>query len=116
MQDISGISWIEAQFLKHAVDELSRCRMTLKWTYAMAHFLAPGNKKQILEDIQADLEKAVEQLAQLIEEPVEEGSVRDLRQRVVDKMVYVQKRHEIVLHDTATGLLEGTWEWDVPLE
>ncbi|EIN07986.1 hypothetical protein PUNSTDRAFT_135502 [Punctularia strigosozonata HHB-11173 SS5] len=116
MQDKSGISWIEAQFLRRAVDELSRCRATLKWTYAMAHFLAQGNKKQMLEDIQADLEKAVEQLAQLIEEPIEEGSVRDLRARVVDKMVYVQKRHEVVMKDTAAGLMEGSWDWDAPLE
>lgn len=39
--------------MRDAVNELTRCRVTLKWTYAMAYFLAAGNKKQIFEDIQA---------------------------------------------------------------
>ena len=39
--------------MRDAVDELTRCRLTLKWTYAMAYFLAPGNDKEIFEAIQA---------------------------------------------------------------
>ena len=39
--------------MRDAVDELTRCRVTLKWSYSMAYFLAPGNDKQIFEDIQA---------------------------------------------------------------
>ena len=39
--------------MQSAVDELNKCRQTLKWTYAMAHFLSAGNKKQMFEDIQA---------------------------------------------------------------
>ena len=30
--------------------------------------------------------------------------------------VYVQKRHQILLDDVATGLLEETWDWTIPLE
>lgn len=30
--------------------------------------------------------------------------------------VYVQGRHEILLRDTAEGLAEGRWEWNVLLE
>lgn len=39
--------------MRQAVDELTKCRRTLKWTYAMAHYLATGNPKQIFEDLQA---------------------------------------------------------------
>ncbi|KAH8117138.1 hypothetical protein DFH11DRAFT_1579466 [Phellopilus nigrolimitatus] len=116
IQESSDLSWIETYFMQHAVDELTRCRRTLKWTYAMAHFLASGNKKQMFEDIQADLEKAVERLSQLIDEPIEDTSAKDLRQRVMDKTVYVQKRHEVMLVDVARGLAEGHWDWMVPLD
>ncbi len=39
--------------MQTAVEELSNCRQTLKWSYAMAHFLTKDNKKQLFEDIQA---------------------------------------------------------------
>jgi ariadne-1 len=52
-QDETGMSWIEAQYMRHAVEELSRTRLTLKWTYAMAHFLEAGNDKHIFEDNQS---------------------------------------------------------------
>jgi ariadne-1 len=53
VQDETGMSWIEAQYMHHAVEELSKCRSTLKWTYATAHFLALNNDKTIFEDIQS---------------------------------------------------------------
>lgn len=52
MQITSNLTWIEVQFAKKAVDEVSKCRMTLKWTYAMAYYLAKGNQKQLFEDNQ----------------------------------------------------------------
>jgi hypothetical protein len=39
--------------MEQAVDELTKCRLTLKWSYAMAYFLAKGNDKEIFEDLQA---------------------------------------------------------------
>ena len=39
--------------MQTAVNELTKCRQTLKWTYAMAHFLVKGNSKTMFEDIQA---------------------------------------------------------------
>ncbi|OSX64891.1 hypothetical protein POSPLADRAFT_1044325 [Postia placenta MAD-698-R-SB12] len=116
VQENSNLSWIEAKFVQNAVDELTACRLTLKWSYAMAYFLAAGNQKEMFEDIQADLEKAVEALSQLLEESIEESTIKTLRQRMMDKTVYVQGRHEILLRDTAEGLAEGRWEWNVLLE
>lgn len=63
-----------------------------------------------------DLEKAVEDLSELLEGPIEPENIPGLRQKVTDKTVYVQKRNEIVLEDTAKGFLEGRWKWNVTVE
>ncbi|PPQ92982.1 hypothetical protein CVT25_000183 [Psilocybe cyanescens] len=113
MQITSALTWIEVQFMKKAVEEVDKCRMTLKWTYAMAYYLAKGNEKELFEDNQRDLEKAVEDLSELLESPIEADQIPTLRQQVTNKTVYVQKRNEIVLEDTANGFLEDRWRWNV---
>jgi ariadne-1 len=52
MQVTSSLTWIEVQFAKKAVDVVSKCRMTLKWTYAMAYYLEKDNQKELFEDNQ----------------------------------------------------------------
>ncbi|KAL4244137.1 RBR-type E3 ubiquitin transferase [Abortiporus biennis] len=116
MQITSQLTWIEVQFMKKAVDEVFKCRMTLKWTYAMAYYLEKGNEKELFEDNQRDLERAVEELSELIESPIDPETISVLRQKVTDKAVYVQKRNEIVLEDTANGFQDGRWKWNVPVE
>jgi len=116
MQLTTELTWIEVQFLKKALDEVLRCRMTLKWTYAMAYYLEKDNNKELFEDNQRDLEKAVEDLSELMESPIEPESIPTLRQKITDKTVYVQKRNEIMLEDTANGFREGRWEWNIQLD
>jgi len=82
----------------------------------MAYYLAKGNEKELYEDNQRDLEKAVEDLSELLESPIEAENIPTLRQKVTDKTVYVQKRNEIVLEDTATGFIEGRWKWNATVE
>lgn len=48
MQITSNLTWIEVQFAKKAVDEVIKCRMTLKWTYAMAYYLEKGKVPSIM--------------------------------------------------------------------
>nr|GAT59280.1 predicted protein [Mycena chlorophos] len=116
MQVTSTLTWIEVQFMKKAVEELDKCRVTLKWTYAMAYYLAKGNEKEMFEDNQRDLERAVEELSELVEAPLDPETITSLRQKVTDKTVYVQKRNAIVLDDTAQGFLDGRWAWNVAVE
>ncbi|KAF9237439.1 hypothetical protein BU15DRAFT_48647 [Melanogaster broomeanus] len=116
MQITSDLTWIEVQFMKKAVDEVEKCRMTLKWTYAMAYYLEKGNEKELFEDNQRDLERAVEDLSELLESPIDTEAISTLRQKVTDKTVYVSKRNEIMLEDTAKGYLEGRWTWNVSVE
>ena len=87
MQITSELTWIQVQFIKKAVDVVFKCRMTLKWTYAMAYYLALGNEKELFEDNQRDLEKAVEDLSELLEQPIEPENIATLRQKMTDKTV-----------------------------
>lgn len=142
MQETSELTWIQVQFAKKAVDEVIKCRMTLKWTYAMGYYLGASNnpispnvlgvtvasdladtffvplfteksnQKELFEDNQRDLEKAVEALSELLERPIEPETVASLRQQITDKTVYVLKRNEVMLEDTANGFLESRWNWN----
>jgi len=115
MQVTSKLTWIEVQFARKAVDVVTKCRMTLKWTYAMAYYLEKDNQKELYEDNQRDLERAVEELSELLEQPIEPENIATLRQKMTDKTVYVQKRNEIVLEDTARGYLERRWHWNISM-
>ncbi|CAG8635575.1 28801_t:CDS:2, partial [Dentiscutata erythropus] len=115
MQQTSNLSWIEVQFLKKAVDILVQCRMTLKWTYAFAFYLSRNNQTEIFEDNQRDLEMAVEQLSELLEKPIEPEKIGELKEQVLNKTVYVSDRREVLLVDTAKGLLEERWEYQVDI-
>lgn len=77
--------------MKKAVEEVDKCRMTLKWTYAMAYYLAKSNEKELFEDNQRDLEKAVEDLSELLESPIDADAIATLRQKVTDKTVCPRK-------------------------
>ncbi|KAF7319610.1 RBR-type E3 ubiquitin transferase [Mycena chlorophos] len=90
------------RYLHTALEVLDNCRVALKWMYAMAYYLAKGNEKELFEDNQRDLERAVEELYELIESPLDHETIPALRQKVTDK-VYVQKRNETLLDDTARG-------------
>lgn len=51
----------------------------------------------------SDLEQAVESLAELLERPVIEGKIPELRQLMTDKAAYVARRCQIMLEDTLRG-------------
>jgi len=115
MQVTTDLTWIEVQFLRKAADTLTECRMTLKWTYCMAYYLERNNMTELFEDNQCDLERAVEELSGQLEMPIEKETIPALRQKVTDLTVYVQKRREILLTDTAEGYKEDRWRWNVPV-
>jgi len=114
MQKSSELSWIEVQFLKEAVETVVQCRNTLKWTYSFAFYLQKDNQTTLFEDNQRDLEMAVEQLSELLEEEIKPNKIAELKQRVVDKSIYVKHRREILLEDTAQGLKESRWTFIDP--
>lgn len=73
--------------------------------------LKPNNETGIFQDNQADLERAVEQLSELLEKPIDKETIPALRQQVMDKTVYVQGRLETVLDDTLMGYFSKRCVW-----
>ena len=108
LQSSSGMSWIEVQYLNSASQALQTCRMTLKWTYAFAFYLARNNLTEIFEDNQKDLEMAVENLSEMFEKPIAELSDPRLKVDIMDKTSYCNKRRVILLEDTAENLAKCT--------
>ena len=81
-----GMGWTEAQFLRKAVDTLSKCRRTLMYTYVFAYYLNKNTQLEIFEDNQSDLENATEILSQYLERDItKEDNVQELKQTVQDK-------------------------------
>ncbi|PRQ72460.1 hypothetical protein AAT19DRAFT_16384 [Rhodotorula toruloides] len=118
LQEQSTLSWIEVQFLAKAVETLGKVRTVLKWTYAMAFYLEKNNFTQMFEDNQNDLEQAVESLSELLERPLEEDKIAELRRQTTDKTVYVAKRCKVLLDDTLRGYEEEPprWIWQEPIK
>ncbi|TDZ21650.1 E3 ubiquitin-protein ligase dbl4 [Colletotrichum orbiculare MAFF 240422] len=115
LQNASGMSWIEVQYLNQASQTLQTCRQTLKWTYAFAFYLSRNNLTEIFEDNQKDLEMAVEALSEMFEKPVQELCDRNLKVDIMDKTSYCKKRRIILLEDTADNLANGRWTFNVDL-
>lgn len=76
-------------------------------------YLERSNQTDIFETNQADLEFAVEGLSELCEKPVEIIQEQNLKQVILDKAVYVERRQGVLLEDTAKGLAEGRWGFNV---
>ncbi|KAJ2779359.1 hypothetical protein H4R18_004063 [Coemansia javaensis] len=108
------LSWIEVQFLSGAVDVLSMCRATLKWSYVLGYYMVSDNQKIIFENNQSDLEMATEQLNELVENPISEDgpSIEEFKRIVIDKTTYVKTRWETILADIVAGLQENRWQFE----
>lgn len=115
LQQSASFSWIEAQFLKEAVNTLVQCRNALKWTYALAYYLKPSNNKSLFEDNQQDLELATEALSGLLGEEINFDALPHLRQQVQDKARYVSRRREILVAFIIQGYSEGQWEYTIDI-
>lgn len=61
------------------------------------------NSTTLFEDNQANLEQAVEDLSEMLEKPIEPETVPQIRADVTNKTAFVQKRSDIIFHDTLTG-------------
>jgi ariadne-1 len=85
-----------------------QCLKIINGVYLRLH----STVAHLFEAVYSDLERAVEDLSELLEQPIESEYIPVLRQKVTDKSVYVQKRNEILLEDTAKGYLEERWKWN----
>ncbi|PIC42084.1 hypothetical protein B9Z55_009275 [Caenorhabditis nigoni] len=108
MQQLS-MTWVEVQFLQKAVEVLSECRHTLKYTYAFAFYLKRENNAMMFEANQNDLEQATEQLSGFLERDLDRENLITLRQKVQDKSRYVEQRRKALLDHCNEGNDENIW-------
>lgn len=85
------------KFLSKALDVLRSCRGTLKYTYVFAYYLKKNNECVIFEANQKDLEMATETLSEYLEGKAKDAELSALRQMVMDKTKYCEKRRHVLL-------------------
>lgn len=114
--DAAHFSWIASQFLSCAGVTALRCRKTLQYTYVHAYYLlrdtpAQLSTLQLFEDIQADLESAVEKLSDILENTrwieLEKEEAEKRRMEAQDLQRYCESRRRVVLEDVERGLDGG---------
>jgi len=110
-----GMSWIEVQFLRKAVDILCQCRRTLMYTYAFAYYLKKNNQTIIFETNQQDLQLATEQLSEFLERDLDGANLATLKQSVQDKYRYCEQRRKALLDHCREGDDKDWWVYlDLP--
>ncbi|KAJ2412630.1 hypothetical protein GGF41_006088, partial [Coemansia sp. RSA 2531] len=52
------------------------------------------------------------QLNELVENPIGQMSIEDIKRKIIDKSTYVKSRWETLLSDTSLGLQENRWQFE----
>lgn len=63
-----GMNWIDAQFIKTAVEMLKKARAILAVSYIMGYFLPEGTHIELFENYQGFMEEATEKLSEVLED------------------------------------------------
>lgn len=94
MNRAGGGTLVDWEFLIEAVDVLTRARYTLQYTYPYAYFLDSNEDKALFENIQAELEREVENLSHSLEKV----NLND-KFNIKLQMDIVEKRRKTLLKD-----------------
>ncbi|TKR96382.1 hypothetical protein L596_010405 [Steinernema carpocapsae] len=106
------MTFSELQYLPKAVDSLLKCRSTLMYSYVFAYYLDDNNEKNIFEDNQVDLEKAVEALNGYLEkELLEKEDLNEMRREIMDSSSYLEQRRKVLLRHVKQGEESETWKF-----
>lgn len=105
LQTRSGQPSDEFTYLRSASQTLLLCRHTLKWTHAFTIYLAENDYREIREDSQKDLERAVGTLLDMCLEPHHDIM---LRVNMMDKTAYCRVRRHRIFEDICAGFVDGT--------
>ncbi len=89
-----GGTMVDWEFFFEAVDTLTRARYTLQYTYPYAYFLENNESKMLFENIQAELEREVENLSHSLEKV----NLND-KFSIKTQMNIVEKRRKTLLKD-----------------
>ncbi|PIC53271.1 hypothetical protein B9Z55_003049 [Caenorhabditis nigoni] len=107
----NSMTWHDAQFLRDAVDSLSKSRRTMMYTYVFAFYLKRNNHAEIFETNQRDLEMATEQLSGYLEQDMDEEDPKTLKQKIQDKCRYIEHRRKVLMNHCSEGNEQEIWEF-----
>lgn len=110
LQEVAAGTSTDMLLLKHAVRTLRRSRQTLIATYVFAYFVEQCNQLAIFEDNQADLERATENLSWLLERGISMERWVDVKQKLIEKYVYCDKRRRVLLDHIQDGFDNKYWK------
>jgi len=105
------MSWVEVQFLRSAVEVLRKSRQCLMFTYVFAFYLQKTNNAEIFEHNQGDLERATEELSEVLEREIPENvsEIGEIKRLVQDKARYCDDRSKRLIDHVHEGYIEDTW-------
>lgn len=89
-----GGTLVDWEFFTEAVETLTRARYTLQYTYPYAYYLEDNESKLLFENIQAELEREVENLSHSLEKV----NLND-KYNIKTQMNIVEKRRKTLLMD-----------------
>ena len=105
MQESGRSAWIDAQFLKQAVEQVIDCRRVLKYTYSLGYFMDDGTaEKHLFEHHQEMLEKHTEKLSEYTEQPLDGID----RTQVINLTRVTEKFMQSLLSSLMTSGNDGT--------
>ncbi|KAL5247663.1 hypothetical protein ACHWQZ_G019523 [Mnemiopsis leidyi] len=114
IQDRLNVTWIEAQFLKEALNVLTKCRTMLQYSYILAYYLVRSPQTVIFEENQKDLEHNTELLSGLLDNqnfPRDEKELLELKMKLNDRAAYCEKRRIVLMKDVQSGYEKGIWKY-----
>ena len=113
LQDKLQMAWVEVQFMEQAVQVLCECRQTLMFTYVFAYYNQRTSQLNIFEDNQRDLQKAVEQLSEYLEQDLDVEEDKDIRLKVLHSSNYCQNRRKALIEHIIEGNEKDWWKYDL---
>ena len=104
-----GGTLVDWEFFTEAVDTLTRARYTLQYTYPYAYYLEDNESKLLFENIQAELEREVENLSHSLEKV----NLND-KYNIKTQMNIVEKRRKTLLKDFIQEIwtVRAVWVWN----
>jgi len=80
----SGMNWIDAQFVKTAVEVLKKARAVLAVSYVQGFFLDSSTHQELFENYQAFMEEATERLSAILEDKQQDLTSQEKRLEVIN--------------------------------
>uniref|UniRef100_A0A1I7TGW7 RBR-type E3 ubiquitin transferase n=1 Tax=Caenorhabditis tropicalis TaxID=1561998 RepID=A0A1I7TGW7_9PELO len=108
---MSDYGWVDAQYLKRAVEVLADSRKTLMNTFAFAFYLEKDNNSIIFESNQSDLQLATESLSRILGSDLDVDQISALKSTIQDSCRYVDSRRVVLLEHCEEGVNKGFWNY-----